>query len=43
MPELGEALRSEFLIGPEYSQLNNGSYGACPKRVRQYQDKYVLI
>ena len=40
MAQLGHALRSEFLLDPDFVTVNHGSYGATPKRVLAAQDRW---
>lgn len=40
MIQLGHALRSEFLLDPDFVTVNHGSFGATPKAVLAAQDRW---
>ena len=35
--QFGHELRTEFMLDPEYTNMNHGSYGCCPKEVLKAQ------
>ncbi|KAI8093111.1 pyridoxal phosphate-dependent transferase [Halteromyces radiatus] len=43
MTGFGRALRTEFLLEDGYTPLNHGSFGVCPKSIRQYLQHYQLL
>jgi isopenicillin-N epimerase len=42
MNNLPDALKNMFLLDPEITFLNHGSYGACPKPVFKSYQKYQM-